>query len=155
MAGLAVNLPNCAYAIIGAGEERTNLEKTIAENGLSGKVALAGFIANASSVLKSADIFLLPSVKEGLPYVLLEAGLARLPVVATDVGGIPDIIENGVSGILVASGDSEAIAKAIGRLISDEDSRKICASRLEEKVRSGYNKESMLKNTILVYNKSI
>ena len=67
-------LPPFQYIIIGEGELRAELEKIIAENNLSGIVRLAGFVPDAKTLLSGADIFLLPSLKEGLPYVLLEAG---------------------------------------------------------------------------------
>ena len=79
-------------AIVGEGEERAHLEKKIKEYGLDGRVKLFGFLP-ASEVLKGFDTFALPSIKEGLPYVLLEAKAAGLPIEATRVGGVGEILD--------------------------------------------------------------
>ena len=85
---------NISFFIIGDGEERFELEQFVKKLGLENNILLLGHIDNASELLKAFDIFTLTSIKEGLPYVLLEAGLAELPTVATYTGGIPEIIEN-------------------------------------------------------------
>jgi glycosyltransferase involved in cell wall biosynthesis len=87
------------------------LETTIKNGQLENDIILLGNIPNASKYLKAFDIFVLPSLKEGLPYVLLEATQAGLPIVASNVGGIPDIV--GDKGILVPPKDPEALATAI------------------------------------------
>ena len=86
LAKAAEHLPNAKFVIMGEGEERNSLDKT--------KLRLLGQVPDASRYLKAFDIFVLPSLKEGLPYVLLEASQARLPVVASNVGGIIDIVGN-------------------------------------------------------------
>lgn len=88
----AKNDPNMYVAIIGDGEERLNLIKKIEEYGLTMRVKLFGFML-ASEVLRGFDVFALPSLKEGLPYVLLEAKVAGLPIVATRVGGVGEILD--------------------------------------------------------------
>ncbi|KKP31654.1 MAG: Glycosyl transferase group 1, partial [Candidatus Woesebacteria bacterium GW2011_GWE2_31_6] len=95
--------------IIGEGEERQNLENMASNLGISDSVVLKGFVDNARSLLSGFDIFCMPSRSEAMPYALLEAGLAGLPVIATSVGGIPEIIESGINGILVPVEDAEAL----------------------------------------------
>lgn len=84
--------PELCVAIVGEGEERTNLEANIKEYGLGERIKLFGFMP-ASEVLKGFDTFALPSLKEGLPYVLLEARAASLPIVANRVGGVSEILD--------------------------------------------------------------
>lgn len=88
--------PDRYVAIVGEGELRKQLEQKIKEYGLEGRVKLFGF-KPAGEVLKGFDTFALPSKKEGLPYVLLEAKQAGLPIVANPIGGIPDILDNDLS----------------------------------------------------------
>jgi len=88
----AKRTPNMFVAIVGEGEMRGELERLINKYNLNNRVKLFGFLP-AAEVLKGFDVFALPSLKEGLPYVLLEAKQAGLPIVATQVGGIPDILD--------------------------------------------------------------
>jgi glycosyltransferase involved in cell wall biosynthesis len=88
----AKNDPNMYVAIVGDGEDRTYLEEKIKTYGLGDRVKLLGFMA-PSEVLRGFDLFALPSLKEGLPYVLLEAKAAGLPIVANRVGGVGEILD--------------------------------------------------------------
>ncbi len=88
----AKNDPSMYVAIVGEGEDRPTLEAKIAEYGLESRVKLLGFIS-ASEALRGFDVFALPSLKEGLPYVLLEARVAGLPIVASRVGGVGEILD--------------------------------------------------------------
>ena len=88
-------IPNALYIIIGDGEERNRLKNLVRAKGLAERVFFAGHMDNAARFLLAFDIFLFPSITEALGYALLEAGFARLPSVATNVGGIPEIIKNG------------------------------------------------------------
>lgn len=88
----AKNSPDMFVAIVGEGENRSLLEKTITKYGLKNRVKLFGFLP-ASEVLKGFDVFALPSLKEGLPYVLLEARVAGLPIIANRVGGVAEILD--------------------------------------------------------------
>ncbi len=91
----ARNNPEMHVAIVGSGENREMLDTNIKKYNLENRVKLFGFIP-ASEVLKGFDIFSLPSIKEGLPYVLLEAKLAGLPILANRVGGIPEILDTDI-----------------------------------------------------------
>jgi len=115
------------------------------------KLNIISNIPNASKYLKNFDIFVLPSLKEGLPYVILEAGLAGLPVIASNVGGIPEIIENGKEGLLVPPANPEELAVAIKKLIEDKTLRENLAKNLHEKIQREFSLEKMLKETISQY----
>lgn len=134
------------FVVIGEGEERKSLEK-------NKNLILLGNIPNASSFLLAFDIFVLPSIKEGLPYVILEAGLAALPVIATRVGGIPEIIENNVSGVLVEPKDVRSLTSNIQLLISSPQLRKTYGENLRAKVQNNFNLEKMMSETRKIYEK--
>ena len=139
------------FCIIGEGDERENLEKLIKKNKLQEKVFLLGFVDKANEYLKTFDIFTLTSLKEGLPYSILEAGLAELPVIASNVGGIPDIIENGVSGILTTKSRVGEITRAIEYLMDNPDKRELYGKNLKQKVEKDFSFEQMLERTTVLY----
>ena len=118
------------------------------------KLNIISNIPNASKYLKNFDIFVLPSLKEGLPYVLLEAGLAGLPAIASNVGGIPEIIENEKEGLLVPPANPEELAVAIKKLIEDKTLCENLAKNLREKIKKEFSLEKMLRETISQYLKS-
>lgn len=105
--------------IVGKGPQKAKLEKLIKKLELSDSVILAGHQDEIPQILKSADLFVLPSVKEAFGLVLLEAMAAQLPIIATEVGGIPEIIQNHKSGELVPPQDYEALADKILAVMSN------------------------------------
>jgi glycosyltransferase involved in cell wall biosynthesis len=109
--------------IIGSGPERSLLEKAASQSGITGNCIFTGFQTNSESLLPAMDIFVLPSMTEGTPMALLEAMAQGLPVVASNVGGIPKIIENQFNGLLIEAGDCRAIADAIDNILQKEDLR--------------------------------
>ncbi|MBU1046711.1 glycosyltransferase family 4 protein [Patescibacteria group bacterium] len=137
--------------IIGEGEERAYLENKLNKYGLNNNVFLVGAIDEASRYLKAYDIFVLPSIKEGFPYVLLEAGLAKLPVVASDVGGISELIRDGENGILVEAKDDDEIEEALGVLINDEGLREGYGRTLYDEVKSEFSFEAMVEEVEGLY----
>ena len=137
--------------IIGEGEEREALEAQIGKLGLTARIHLLGFIADAASFLKGFDIFVLASRKEGLPYVLLEAGAAGVPVIASTVGGIPEIVDDQLSSVLVPAYDAGALAEALKELIANPGTRAHYAARLKEKVERYFPVYGMVKKTVEVY----
>jgi len=139
------------YLIIGEGEGKKNIEFLIKKYNLEKKVYLVGFMENASEYLKAFDIFILSSIKEGLPYTILEAGLAENAVIASSVGGIPDIIENGKTGILTTKTRVGEITRAIEYLIDKPEERKFFAKNLKEKVEKEFSIEHMLEKTLKLY----
>lgn len=137
--------------IIGDGEEIKNIENKIEELGLQEKVHLTGRIDDARTLLKAFDIFTLTSITEALPGVILEAGLAGLPVVATRVGGIPEIVENGKSGILVSPYKVKEINTALKYLISKPDKRKEFGKEIKNSVEKNFSLERMIERTKRFY----
>lgn len=142
---------NIMFSIIGEGEERKNLENQIKECLIEDKVKLLGFKDNAASYLGIFDTFLLSSVKEGIPYSILEAGLAGLPVIATNVGGVPEIIEDGISGILIPPKDPDAIRDALKKLLDNPDLRKTLGQNLKKTVEQKFSIDKMIEKTKKIY----
>ena len=136
---------------MGDGEEKEALEKLVAELDRSHKIFFTGFIPQAAMLAPAFDIFCLSSTKEGLPYTLLEAGLAGCALVATTVGGIPDIIENGKTGLLVLPENPSAMRDAIRRMQSDADFRKYCQTNIASTIRQNFSLERMMQETINLY----
>ena len=131
--------------IIGDGLEKENLKSKIEELGLKNKVFLVGKIQDASKYLKAFDIFILPSVKEGSPWTILEAMSAKLPIIATTVGGIPEMIEDGKSGLLVSPRDSKKLAKAINEILTNYSLQNQLSIGAHQKVLFSFDQEKMIK----------
>lgn len=109
-----------AFFVIGDGELRPELEKTIREKGLEKKVFLLGQIPDAYRFLPAFDVFVLSSVKEGFPWSLIEAMSAKLPVIATNVGAVPEIISDHKNGMLVEPRDSVGLAERIKEILEND-----------------------------------
>lgn len=139
------------FIAIGEGEERGALEKLIQELHLEDEVFLVGKKEGASSLLHAFDIFILPSIKEGLPYVILEAGAAALPVVGSAVGGIPEIIQDMKSGILVKPKHGDEIALALEFLLANPQKRNEFGEKLKEYVANNFSLEKMVEETERLY----
>ncbi|HEY4520124.1 MAG TPA: glycosyltransferase [Candidatus Paceibacterota bacterium] len=136
------------YIIVGDGELRGELEEKVQRLGLENVVFFAGFIANAEKYLNAFDYFLLPSVKEGLPYVLLEASVTARPIVATDVGGIPEILKDYEKGMMVTSKNPSALANAI---IEMENQTSIADLEQIDRTLKRFSLSVMLEKTNALY----
>lgn len=137
--------------IIGEGEERRRLQTIIEREHLSDSAILLGHIDDAGTLLKGMDIFIFPSRTEALGYALLEAGFAGIPVVASNVGGIPEVVENNVSGIIVPSENAESLADAIELLLKNESHRASVGATLFKNTLEKFSQKTMIKNTVALY----
>jgi len=144
MALVAASSPNTICVIVGDGDLNSSLHLLIKEKKLEQNVFLAGFIDNASDYLKAFNVFVLSSIKEGLPYTLLEAGSASLPVVATTVGGVPEIVEDMKSGILIQPRNSRELSHALSFMIEHPDERKKYGAALKERVATRFSMDKMI-----------
>lgn len=139
------NKDNVVFMIIGDGQEREELENLIEQKGLKKKVLLLGQIPDAYKLLNAFDIFVLPSVKEGFPWVVIEAMTAKLPVVATEVGAVPEIIENGKNGFIIEPARPEQIVAKIQDLLNDERLRQELGIQAHQTVLFKFSLDKMIK----------
>ncbi|MFA5841358.1 MAG: glycosyltransferase [Candidatus Paceibacterota bacterium] len=142
---------NISYTIFGEGEEKKRLEKLVSRHNLSKVVKLAGFVDEASRLLKAFDIFLLPSITEALSISILEAGAAGMPVVATSVGGVPEIIEDMKTGILVRPRQPKELAMAILFMSENPERASEFGENLSRKIADRFSLGEMMKKTEELY----
>ena len=129
---------NVFFLLLGEGSEREALEQQIADAGLVGRFLLPGFTADVQLLLPDADIFVSSSHTEGLPVAVLEGAGAGLPVVATAVGGTPEVVRDGWNGMLVRKGDMTALGQAIMHLLDDPDNSKAMGTKGAALVREQF-----------------
>lgn len=129
--------------LVGDGPLRRNLERLSSELGVGGQVKFIGFSRDVPSVLGAADAFVLASDWEGSPLAVLEAMAAGLPVVATAVGGIAEVVENGITGLLVRRGDATALARAMITLSQNPALRRRLGEAGKDRARRLFSVEVM------------
>jgi glycosyltransferase involved in cell wall biosynthesis len=129
--------------IVGEGPDRKAIEDMVKEYGLQSSVVLAGQQSDMPAVYAAMDIFVLPSLNEGLPMTLLEAMAASRPVVATRVGAVPNVIKDGENGLLVDPKDTEGLRNALASLLSDANLCRRISARAHNWVSANYTSEAM------------
>jgi glycosyltransferase involved in cell wall biosynthesis len=129
----------CRVRLVGDGPELDAVASALDRMGLSRRVQLLGARADVPDLLASSDIFVLSSRSEGFPVSVLEAMAAGLPVVATDVGGVAEAVEEGETGFLVPAGDSEALARGLERLLVDGELRHRLGAAGRARARSHFD----------------
>jgi len=139
------------FVIIGEGEERVALETQVQTLGLEKSVVFTGAIPDAARLIPAFDLFTLTSRKEGLPYVLLEAGLAGVPVLASEVGGIPELIQTMKGGLLIDASIPRNISAAITLMAADPERTARFAERLKSDVREHFSTAEMVRKTAELY----
>ena len=143
-------IPNVRFLIVGEGELRGKLEGLIAEMGLGDVVTLTGFRKDVLEVLSRFDCFVLSSYLEGLCTSIMDAHAMGIPVVATRTGGVPDLVIDGETGLLVPPEEPAALADAIVRMIGDEHLKTRCSAQAKEK-SGAYGYETMVDKTLAAY----
>jgi glycosyltransferase involved in cell wall biosynthesis len=137
--------------LIGDGEIRENLEDYAESLGIKEKVMFKGYMDNARQYLSGLDIYCLPSRSEALPYTLLEAGLATRPVIASDIGGIPEVLVNGINGALIPKEDSETLFSTLLLFSQDQALRERLGNALKETVQEKFSNAKMVEKTLALY----
>ena len=143
--------PEVKFVLIGDGELKDELENLAKKKGINNSYIFLGSITNIPELLSQMDLFVLPSLWEGLPLVLLEAMAAKKPVVATGVNGVTEIIENEKDGILVHPKNSHDLSTAIIRLLKDSALMDRIAKAGFNKVSAEFNLTKMVKETEDIY----
>jgi glycosyltransferase involved in cell wall biosynthesis len=137
--------------ILGDGVLKPELCRLINQHGLSDRIGLPGFSEDVFPILSNADLFVLPSLHEGSPNALIEAMAVGLPCIASSVGGVLDLIEDGQSGLLVPSADSEALKTAIHRVLTDQTLAEHLAKNAQLKIREMFNSNTSIQELEAVY----
>ena len=137
--------------IIGEGDERDYLEGLIAKAELSDRVLMPGYQKNAKKYIPFFNVFVISSLTEGLPITLLEAMQARVPVVATNVGGIPDVLQNGDAGLLVKPCNPDALAEEITKIHNNGKFAQKLVEAVYQRVITNYSSKAMAQKYLDLY----
>ena len=150
-ARVITELPHAKFTVVGEGPDREQLEKQIHTLGIECAVSLVGRREDMPAVYSSFDIMVSPSRMEGLPMAILEGMASGLPLIATSVGEVPNVVRDGETGILLPPGDARALASAIIDLWRAPEKRRCLGSAAREMVQSEYSAERMVNEYLSVY----
>ena len=145
------NIPNSCFVFVGDGPYREKLEATAMEFNVSDRVLFLGTRHDIFSLLKRSDLFVLPSLYEGMPLSIMEAMAAGKPVIASDIGGVKELVQHGETGILVPPGNTNALASAINTLLMNHELASSLAASGEKLVLSGFSADRMVKDFTDLY----
>jgi glycosyltransferase involved in cell wall biosynthesis len=148
---VAEAMPQARFLVVGDGELREELEAYACDLGLDGKILFTGWRRDLPSLYADLDVVALTSINEGTPVSLIEAMAAGVPVVATAVGGVPDVVAEGEAGYLVESGDAEGMAQAIIELLRNPEKAKEMGQRGREGVYPRFAVQTLLANVEGLY----
>jgi len=144
-----------SFLIVGAGSQRRELERLARDLDIESRVIFAGYRPDVVKMLAIMDVFVLPSLYEGFPNAVLEAMAIAKPVVATRVGGTPEAVEDGVTGLLVPPRDPKALAEAIIALLQDRERAEAMGQAGRERVERYFSAERMVQETEALYEELI
>ena len=151
MAVLRAEFPDLRLEIAGSGPERQAIQQQAESLGLGDSVCFLGWRTDLGAVWARWDIFVQPSLDEGLPIAVLEAMAAGLPVVATGVGGTPEVVEDGRTGWLVPAGDTGALAARLRALLLDSRKRREMGAAGRARVRENFSADRMAQTISMIY----
>jgi glycosyltransferase involved in cell wall biosynthesis len=146
-------VPKIKLIIIGEGEEENNLKNLVKSLDLTDKIIFAGLRGDVEKIFPIAELFILPSLWEGMPNVILEAMAAGKPVVATKVGGVPEVVVHGETGILVPPEDSNALTSAIIDLLRDKLKAKMMGQAGRMRIEEHFTISKTIEKTEYLYRK--
>ena len=154
-AKICPDFPQALFVVVGDGPLRSSLEARVRELGMKEQFLFAGERNDVDQIYRSFDVYVLPSFQEGMPMALLEAMAAGLPVVATKVGGVPDLVCDPSVGTLVEPGDPTAIATGIRDLLSDQSRRERMGSNARRRVETQFSAAAMAQNYVELYQEAL
>ena len=154
-AGVLSQCPHAVFVIAGDGPDEAALKARAEELKLGERMKFLGFRNDVERVYSALDIFLNTSRHEGIPMSILEVMAMRKAVVATRVGGVPEIIEAGVSGLLCESGDEAGITAAVVKLVSDASLRQTLGETAAIRISQEYSLERMIERLLAVYHEAL
>lgn len=144
-------VPEALFVFAGDGPQRSNIERKIRELGLDGSVRLLGLRKDVPAVLKGIDLFVLPTFEEALGTSIVEASAMGKPVVATRVGGVPEVLREGETGLLVEPEDPVGLAEAVVRLLKDRPLMESMGKKGRRLVEKEYTTERMVERMYGLY----
>ena len=150
-ANVAAQRPDVHFVVCGDGPMRDEIRTYAAERGIADRVHLPGAQSNIGSWFKLMDVVMLTSRHEGLPNVLLEAQSLGVPVVAPDVGGVAEVIEQGLTGWAIRDADAAKLAERVLYSLDDAEWRRVAVDRAPSFVRERFGIASMLRRNLDVY----
>ena len=148
-------VPEALFIFAGDGPERGRLEEFARETGVDGQVQFLGHREDIPELLAACDVFVLPSLHEALGLSILEAMAATKPIVATVVGGIPETVIDGVTGLLVAPRDPKGLADAIHKLLSDGALAARIAEAGRRRAAECFSSEAMVRGVTRIYDELV
>lgn len=147
--------PSVRFVIGGDGPLRSRLEQTASARGLGSVLIFTGVVADMPAFLSGLDIYVSSSLSEGLPLSLVEVGAAALPIVATEVGGTPEVVRDGTNGLLVSAGDPDALVRGIRDLVDDTELRKRMGRAGRQIATTEFAPGRMADETLAVYENAL
>lgn len=148
---VAERMPAARFLLVGDGALRGEIERAVAAAGLAARFVITGSLARIEDALAAMDVIVMPSLWEGLPYAMLEAMAAGKAVVATRVGGLPDVIVDGVSGLLVQPRDAPALAAAMLKVLENAEQRSTIGLAAQRTLAGRYRLDDMIERLEAVY----
>ncbi len=150
-ARIVSKVPDVHFVFVGRGELMSELDEMIQELGIQNHVLLTGFRSDSEALMKRFDIFCLPSLSEGLSSAILVAMASRLPVIATQVGGIPELVIDGETGIVVPPNDPDQLAEALCKVLGSCELRQRMGQAGRQRIEESFTLERKLQETESLY----
>jgi glycosyltransferase involved in cell wall biosynthesis len=147
----AADVPGLRLTLVGDGPERAGVERAVDATGSRDRVQLAGYVADPAPYLAAADLLVLPSAAEACPLAVLRAMAAGLPVAASRAGGLPELVRDGVDGLLVPTGDDVALRAALAALVADPARRRRMGDSARRRVAERFTVERCARRLLAVY----
>jgi glycosyltransferase involved in cell wall biosynthesis len=151
LVGAAAGVPGLRLTLVGDGPERADVERAVEAAGSRDRVHLVGYVADPAPYLAAADLLVLPSAAEACPLAVLRAMAAGLPVVASRAGGLPELVRDGVDGLLVPTGDDAALRAALAALAADPARRRRMGESARRRVTERFTVERCTRRLLDVY----
>ena len=155
LARIAGRHPTLHVAVCGRGDLAAELRSRADALGVGSRVHLLGLRSDVNAVLAAGDVFVLPSLSEGLPLALLEAMFAGCPIVATDVGEVSAALGHGEAGVIVRPGDASDLASSLNALLDDPDRARMLGARARARAASEYDRSQMVQRYRSIYERAL